>query len=66
MDPKETINHIAELCEDAGNKPSYLTFQTIAEWAHKQMDYMNAPVTRACKLYLPDGFPTAQDLGSDD
>jgi hypothetical protein len=38
MDPKETLKHIAELCEDAKNKPQYLTFLTIHEWCEKQME----------------------------
>jgi hypothetical protein len=37
MNPKETISHIKELCEDARDKPQFLTFYQIAEWCHNQM-----------------------------
>jgi hypothetical protein len=41
MNPVETIQHIRDLCEDAANRPTYLTFVSIAEWCEKQMRAMN-------------------------
>lgn len=41
MNPKETIKHIQELAAEAGDHPTWLTFQTIHEWCEKQMDAYN-------------------------
>lgn len=42
VDPKETIAHILQLCEESKDNPQYLTFHQIAEWAEKQLKAYDA------------------------